>query len=209
MFFLAFSAVSVGLIHSLAPGHWLPVVLMTQAKRWDKRMAVLGALVAASGHIVLSILIAVVGIGIGAKFLEQYEAQFEKYSGLALAVFGFGFALYSFFRHSRCVGHTHHGPEEGQYSKNRKAPFLFLLSLGFSPCLAALPVFAAAAPYGTFTVGVTLAFFALGVVLALVGATLSVCFGVMKLDHPLLEHYGDVLTGGVVCLMGLGLFIFG
>jgi hypothetical protein len=49
--------------------------------------------------------------------------------------------------------------------------------------------------------------FALGVILALVGATLVVTLGIMKVDHPLLEHYGDVMTGVAVFLMGIFLFL--
>jgi hypothetical protein len=49
--------------------------------------------------------------------------------------------------------------------------------------------------------------FAIGVMVALGGATLVVSRGLMKLDHPLLEHYGDVITGLAVALMGIVLYL--
>jgi cytochrome c biogenesis protein CcdA len=200
---LALSAAFVGLVHSLAPGHWLPVVLMAKARRWPLKTALLGALIAASGHIFLSIILGVVSIWIGAHFFSQYESEIERYAGLALAVFGLAYAAFAFFRHSSCHGHTHHGPDP----KGKKAPFLFLFSLGFSPCVAVLPVFAAAASEGSLVTVITLIAFAIGVLISLLGATLVVSLGLIKLDHPLLEHYGDVITGMGVAILGVVLFL--
>src|SRR3989338_4452403 len=129
MFLVAISAAMVGLVHSLAPGHWLPVIMMSKAKRWGIGAASLGALVAASGHIALSVFVGTIGIEVGAHFLHDYELQVEKYAALAAAIFGLIYAGFAYFRHSACHGHTHHGPEP----EKRNAPLLFLFSLGFSP----------------------------------------------------------------------------
>jgi len=51
---LIFSAASVGILHSLAPGHWLPVVLIAKSRKWPLKKALLAACVTALGHIVLS-----------------------------------------------------------------------------------------------------------------------------------------------------------
>ncbi len=203
MIWVALSAGFVGLVHSLAPGHWLPVVLMAKARRWDLRQAVSGALVAAAGHIAISVVLAVGGIEIAAHLVESVEARVERYSGAALLVFGLAYSLWAFFRHSGCHGHTHHGPDP----RRSRSPYLFLLSLGFSPCIAALPLFAAAAPGGAWAVAATMAAFAGGVLLALVGSTVLVSLGFMRLDHPVFEHYGDVITGLGVAAIGAFLFL--
>jgi nickel/cobalt transporter (NicO) family protein len=204
MILLAASSAFVGLIHSLAPGHWLPVVLMARTRRWPIGTAILGALVAASGHVFLSIVLGVVGITAGANLLMAHEETIERYSGLLLILFGLIYAALAYFRHKRCHGHEHHGPPVDE----RKGPFLFLFSLGLSPCIAVLPVFGAAASMGTLAVGLSMAGFAVGVIAALAGATVLVTLGVMKLDHPIFEHYGDVITGVAVALMG-GLLVAG
>lgn len=204
MLILALSAGFVGLVHSLAPGHWLPVVLLSKGRKWPLKTALVGAVVAASGHILLSILLGAISIFAELQFLADYEEQIERYAGLGLAVFGLAFAAQAFFRHSSCHGHTHHGPP---YPKKGR-PFLFLFTLGLSPCVAAIPVFIAAAAKGPLATLLAFSCFALGVLLALIGATLLVSLGLLKLDHPLFEHYGDVITGGGVALMGVLLFLF-
>ena len=207
MLLFALSAAFVGLVHSMAPGHWLPVVVMAKTRRWPIKTAILGAMVTASGHIFLSLILAVGAIEVGARLLTQYEGQIESYAGLGLVLFGLSYATYSFFHHSKCHGHEHHGPKPDTESKGLKGAFLFLFSVGLSPCVAVLPVFAAAAPLGISAVAVAMLFFGIGVIVALVGSTTLVTLGILKLDHPLFEHYGDVVTGVAVALMGVVLFI--
>jgi nickel/cobalt exporter len=208
----ASAAFGVGFLHSiLSPAHWLPVVLMTKSKRWGPARAAVGALIAASGHILLSVILAAVGIRIGHEILSSYEEQIEHYAGLGLVVFGVVYAGLAYFKHIGCHGHSHHahhGPGGAQVKK-APAPYLFLFSLGFSPCIAALPVFVAASGQGRLSIVLAMAGFALGVISALVGATLLATLGLAKLDHPVLDHHGDTLTGVAVALLGLFFFFFG
>ena len=205
MILLASSAAFVGLIHSLAPGHWLPVVLMGKSKKWSLSHAILGALVTASGHVFISILLGAIALLLGAEVFVSQSEELERYAGLGVAAFGVLYAIYSYRTHSHCHGHTHHGPEVG--AREKKGPYAFLFLIGFSPCVAVLPIFIAAAPQGTVAILVTMIAFAIGVIAALVSATLSVHFGFMKFDHPVFEHYGDVITGAGVFLMGALLFL--
>jgi len=200
---LALSAGFVGLVHSLAPGHWLPVVLMAKARRWHIRTAVLGALAAATGHIVISNGLGLVSIFIGFQFLPELEHDVERYASLILVVFGLGYAAFAYFRHWQCHGHTHHGPKPAKTAQ----AFLFLFSLGFSPCLAVVPIIATAATKGSFATILTMFLFSVGVVITLITATVLTALGIMKLDHPVLEHYGDVLAGIGIAVMGIVLFI--
>jgi len=205
MMLLALSAAFVGLVHSLAPGHWLPVVLMTKAKRWPTRTAIMGAIMAASGHVLVSVTLGILGVTLGAQLLMAHEENIEHYGGLGLVVFGLAYAVWSLLRHKSCHGHEHHGPVPT--GKEKRGPFAFLFMLGFSPCVAVLPVFVAAAPLGIHVLISTMVAFAVGVIGALVGATLLVSYGVMRLDHPIFEHYGDVITGVGVAALGLALFL--
>jgi hypothetical protein len=172
---------------------------VARSRKWSKRKALLGALTTASGHIALSLILAVIGIQIGSHIFKENEATIEHYAGLLVALFGLIYAGWAYFRHSGCHGHTHHGPK----IEREAAPFLLLLFSAFSPCVAALPIFAADATISSWSLALSLGAFAIGVISALVTATLLVFHGVMKLDHPVFEHYGDVITGLSVALVGI------
>jgi len=209
MIWIMASAMTVGFVHSLAPGHWLPVVLMAKSRGWKPKTATLAALVTASGHVVLSLVISLVALALGAQMLESHEHVIEAYAGLGLALFGGAFAIYSYRRHSKCVGHTHHGPEpEESTRKSLRSSLGFLFGVGFSPCVAVFPVFVASLPWGVSGWVLTGVAFAAGVMLSLASSVLVVSVGLLKLDHPVFEHFGDVLTGLAMVLLGLGFFIF-
>ena len=202
MLLLTFSAALVGFVHSLSPGHWIPVVLMAKARKWNIQTVLLGALTAASGHIFISVVVGGTAAVMGAHYLVAMEEDIEKYTAVGVSAFGFLYAAFAYWRHHQCRGHSHHGPV---FTKNQ-TPFLFLFSLGFSPCVAVLPVFLAAVPQGMLAVGSAMVAFSFGVVASLCGAAVLVMSGLSRaipLDHPFLEHYGDVLTGLMVALMGI------
>ena len=202
---LALSAAFVGFIHSLSPGHWLPVVLMVKARKWNHAQAALGAFVASAGHIFVSVGLGFAGLVIGKSFFGSHLHELEEHAGLILIFFGLVYAVYSRFYHRHCHGHEHHGPDP---RRSQKAPYVFLFSLGFSPCFAVLPVFATAIGAGSLVLLGTMAAFAVGVATALMGGSLLVSRGLVKLDHPVFEHYGDVITGLGVAAMGFILFFF-
>ncbi len=202
---LALSAAFVGFVHSLSPGHWLPVVLMVKARKWDLPQATVAALVAASGHVVVSLGLGILAAFIGQSLFAPYLHELEEHAGVILIVSGLLYAIYSRFRHRHCHGHEHHGPDPRKASK---APYVFLFSLGFSPCFAVLPVFATAIGMGNGVLALTMLFFSVGVIAALVGGSLLVSRGLVKLDHPIFEHHGDLITGLGVAAMGLLLVLF-
>lgn len=204
MLILSFSAAFVGLVHSLAPNHWLPVVLMAKSRKWKLQTALVGALATALGHILLSCAVGLVLVWIELKVTPELEELIERHAGLFLGFFGLVYAAFAYFRHSGCHGHTHHGPDP----KDSKAPFFFLFSLGLSPCVAVIPVLAAAATQGTASIVLSLFTFTLGVLTALLGSTVVVTLGLVKLDHPIFEHYGDVITGLGVFIMGVILYFY-
>ncbi|MEN9724469.1 MAG: hypothetical protein RJB38_2455 [Pseudomonadota bacterium] len=209
MLILMSSAAFVGFMHSLAPGHWLPVVLLAKGRRWSPGTAAAASLVTASGHIFLSLLLISAALALGLTFLHQYEHVIEAYAGLGLGLFGVGYAFWSYRRHSRCHGHTHHGPQPPEKDRTFKRTLVFLFSVGLSPCVAVFPIFVASMPYGWTGWLLTSLAFSAGVSAALVGSSLVVSAGAIKLDHPIFEHFGDVLTGIGVAILGVVLFLRG
>lgn len=206
------SAFLVGFFHSLAPGHWLPVVLTARSRKWKQGQIALGALVAAAGHIGISLLVALTAVGLGATVLASYEEQIEHYAGWGLVVFGILFAAVSWRKHSSCNDHDHghHGPElTPAVARRKREPYWFLLSVGLAPCVAVIPVIVAASGHGPVLVLGAVVGFIVGVLAAFLGASLLVARGLVELDHPWLEHHDDFVTGIAVAILGVILLFIG
>ncbi|MDP2728180.1 MAG: hypothetical protein Q8P59_11640, partial [Dehalococcoidia bacterium] len=98
-------AFTVAVVHSLSPDHWLPFVLLGRAKNW-KIMHTLGiAGAAGTAHVGSSIIIGLIGVGLGEVLIEEFASTIDIVSGSALILFGVGFAYLSW----RAKGHHRHG----------------------------------------------------------------------------------------------------
>ena len=202
---LALSAAGVGFIQSLAPAHWFPVVLVGESRKWQLHERLKGALVASLGHVIISLIVASALVGLGGAVFERSQTSIKVYSGIFLVIIGGIYAAVSYRRHSQCGLHPHHGPKDHE----GRNPYFFLFLVGFSPCLAALPVFMAVAVLGLGPLVLSYACFCLGVVSALLLATWLASKGIKKLHHPLIEHYGDVLAGLWIVATGVLIAVFG
>lgn len=210
MFFLmCVSALSVGFLHSLIPNHWLPVALLVRAKKWSWGKGLLAASGSALGHIFFSAGLAGICGLLEIPFLGDYEEEIEKFQGLLLLCFGVLYGILGYTRHVGCQGdHSHHGLDPQRQSGWLRGTWVFLFSVGLFPCFAALPLFMTAAAHGRQALEGTVIGFSLGVWLSFLISSLIARKGLKILDRPLLEHYGEVLTGVLIALTGLWLMVF-
>ncbi len=201
VFSLVAASFLVGLIHSLTPAHWAPVAMLAKTRKWSLAKTWLGATVVGTSHTIVTLALCAVVVSLKLHERLGFEEDFERYGGLVLVIGGAAFAIHAAWRHSRCHGHEHHGPGVG-----KRNPWIFLALIGTNPCLGVLPPILAAAPHGWWGLLMTAAGFGVGVFLALLSTSAAARWGTKAFDHPLLEHYGDVVTGSVVAGVGLGLF---
>jgi ABC-type nickel/cobalt efflux system permease component RcnA len=94
---------SVAFFHTMSPDHWMPFVMFGRAKKWPIIKTELVALLAGIGHIGTSVIIAVIGIVIGAEISKNFASIAEVVTGAALIIFGFGYAFYMWSK----GGHVH------------------------------------------------------------------------------------------------------
>ena len=204
MWILGLTAAFVGFFHSLVPGHWIPIVLTVRSRQWSLRKTAGAALVTSIGHVLTSFGIGLATLLIGATFLHENAHEIEQKAGWIMVGFGLIYCVYSLFQHQHCHGHEHHGPEP----KEKTNPYLFLFTIGLSPCFAILPVYATAMTHSQWFLLFTMAMYSLGVITSLLISTIFVSRGMLKLDIPLLEHHGDLITGLAVAIMGAVLVFY-
>lgn len=107
---LVTTAATLGLVHTaVGVDHTLPFVVLGRAKSWS--LAKTLGITAACGlvHVLSSVLVGAVGwlLGVGLLRLEAFEAGRGSWAAWALIVFGFSYALVSFYRMRRGQAHRH------------------------------------------------------------------------------------------------------
>ena len=113
---------TVGVLHTMVPDHWVPITLMARQRGWSKSETARAALQAGIGHVLSTLLIALVVWLTGAAFAQRFGHIVDTVSSLALIVFGSWFAISAWrdLRKHGGHGHSHshdfphlHGSEEG------------------------------------------------------------------------------------------------
>ena len=106
LFLLVLGAASVGVVHSVLPDHWVPLAVVARTQKWSILRLARTSFLAATGHVLTSLVLgAVVGL-VGLQFQKQIETQQGHIVGGVLVLTGVGFLVWGLTGH----GHPHeHG----------------------------------------------------------------------------------------------------
>lgn len=101
---------AVGVLHTVVPDHWVPITLIARQRGWSKGETARAALQAGTGHVLSTLLIAVVvwlaGVAVAARFGQALDTA----ASIALIAFG-GWIAFAAWRALRWQDgrHHHHG----------------------------------------------------------------------------------------------------
>jgi len=107
---LILTAVSIGCIHTLlGPDHYVPFVAMGAARRWTTRKTLWITSLCGLGHVLGSVAIGLVGIGVGVSLhkLEWFEGLRGDAAAWLLTGFGLAYLAWGVKKAWRARPHTH------------------------------------------------------------------------------------------------------
>jgi sulfite exporter TauE/SafE len=107
---LILTAVSIGCIHTLlGPDHYVPFVAMGAARRWSTRKTLCVTSLCGIGHVMGSVAIGLVGVGIGVSLhqLEWLEGLRGDAAAWLLTGFGLAYLAWGIKKAWRARPHTH------------------------------------------------------------------------------------------------------
>ena len=71
---LLLGALLVGALHMSAPDHWVTLCLLGKVAKWSRGRLLLMSLVTGLGHVLLSVALGFVIVGVGVLFAESLSA---------------------------------------------------------------------------------------------------------------------------------------
>jgi len=204
------SVVVVGILHTIVPDHWAPIMLIARQKKWSKGQTVRAALQAGTGHVVTTLLIAVVVWIAGIAVATRFGNLVDTLSSIALIGFGLWIAIGSWREMHHEQGHYHgdiyhpheHREDDDSHSHESKRTALLLI-LGSSPMIEGIPAFFAAAKYGIGLIIPMAILFAISTIATYVILCVYSTAGLQYLKLSTFERYGEVLSGSFIALIGL------
>ncbi len=214
-FLLLGSVIVVGVLHTMVPDHWAPIMLIARQKKWSKAQTALAALQAGTGHVVTTLLIAVVVWIAGVAVATRFGTLVDTLSSFALIGFGLWIAIGSWREMHHEHGHYHgdvyhpheHRDDDDSHSHESKRTALLLI-LGSSPMIEGIPAFFAAAKYGIGLIIPMAVLFAISTIATYVILCVYSTTGLQYLKLSAFEKYGEVLSGSFIALIGLVFLIW-
>jgi hypothetical protein len=218
---LVLAAASVAALHALAPDHWVPFAALARSERWPAARTALVTGVCGAGHVSVSVVIGLIGAWPGIGLFEAFGARLEGVAPMVLVGFGLAYAAWGLGRlvrerwHRRmhdavAAGrHPHHHRHHHLEHPPATARALFLLFCA-DPCVAVIPLMFAAAPSGWPAAFAVVATYETATIATMIALVLPARAVTHTMRGRWIEHYGDLLAGGVIAsvgvlVMGLGI----
>ena len=114
---LLFAAVAmVGVLHTLVPDHWAPIVAIARQRGWSASQTARAAIIAGMGHVSSTLAIAIAVWIAGVAAATRLGNLVDTVSSLALVGFGSWFALSAWYDMRRAARHVHHHDHSHSHS---------------------------------------------------------------------------------------------
>lgn len=199
-----FSAITIGVLHALAPDHWLPFVMLGRAQKWSHLRLTISTIIAGLGHVTSSLLIGGLGVllGMAAERVNLWESTRGNVASLLLIGFGLAYMVWGI----KNYGKKHsHGLERAQTVSYWT---LFALIV-FGPCEPLIPMLFVGYGYGWSVVFLVFLLFAMATIGMMLVQVHLAYYGVSLLRVHRLEHASEIIAGGVIAATGIAIRVLG
>ena len=228
---LVVSAATLGVIHTLlGPDHYLPFIVLSQARKWTRSRTLWITFISGVGHVTGSVILGLVGIAMGISLgrLEAIEASRGSVVGWMLIAFGILYTAYGVYKYYKRGAHVHlpaflrprsirhsdlhlsNGDLAKEEDAGRITPWILFLIFVFGPCEVLIPmlVYLAAeqSGFGIFLVALVFGIATVGTMLLVVMLGYQ-GFSMVRFKGK--EHQLHLFAGLVILAAGAGMQFLG
>jgi nickel/cobalt transporter (NicO) family protein len=228
---LSLTAISIGFFHTiLGPDHYLPFIVLSQAKKWSLRKTMLITFFCGLGHVLSSVVLGLLGIAVGISVtrITALESIRGNIAAWLFIAFGLVYMIISIRNLIKKRKHSHshfhidgekHSHEHNHQKEHthvheddivKTTPWVLFLIFFFGPCEPLIPLLMYPAAKnnisGAILVSVLFS-------LVTIGTMMSVVFafklGFNKINLKPIEKYSHVIAGAMILFSGLAIQFLG
>jgi sulfite exporter TauE/SafE len=228
---LSATAISIGFVHTvLGPDHYLPFIVLSEAKKWTLRKTMFITFLCGLGHVLSSVVVGLVGIGVGISVnkLVKVESFRGSIAAWLFIAFGLVYLVMSIRNLIRKKKHNHEhfhmGTEPHSHEHNhlqehthvhqtdvlKTTPWILFLIFIFGPCEPLIPILMYPAAQNNIPGAVVVSsLFSLVTIATMMGLVLVFKLGLSKINLKPVEKYSNVIAGAMILLSGLAIQFMG
>jgi nickel/cobalt transporter (NicO) family protein len=222
---LSVTAVSIGFIHTiLGPDHYLPFIVLSQARKWNLKKTLLITFFCGLGHVLSSVFLGLIGIAIGVSVtrLVAVESFRGNIAAWLFIAFGLVYMIISIRNLIKKRKHTHahfhiggdkHEHEHDHHKEHthihhkdmaNTTPWILFLIFVFGPCEPLIPIVMYPAAQhnipGAVLVSILFSAVTISTMMAIV---LAFNLGLNKINLKPVEKYSHLIAGAMIFFSGL------
>jgi nickel/cobalt transporter (NicO) family protein len=228
---LSLTAVSIGFVHTiLGPDHYLPFIVLSQAKKWSHRKTMIVTFFCGIGHVMSSVILGLVGIAVGISVtkLVSVESFRGNIAAWLFIAFGFVYMVISARNLMKKKRHTHqhfhfngekHVHEHNHHDEHthihqeepfKTTPWVLFLIFVFGPCEPLIPLVMYPASKSNFHGAVIVALlFSVTTIITMMAIVAAFNLGLNKLNLKPVEKYSHLIAGTMIFASGLAIVFLG
>jgi len=228
---LSVTAISIGFIHTiLGPDHYLPFIVLSQARKWTLKKTMLITFFCGLGHVLSSVVIGIVGIAVGLSVtrLVSVESFRGNIAAWLFIAFGLVYMIISIRNLIKKRKHSHshfhidgekHEHEHNHHKEHthvhyedmaKMTPWVLFLIFVFGPCEPLIPILMYPAAQsnisGSVLVSVLFSVVTIGTMMSIV---LAFKLGLNKINLKPIEKYSHLIAGAMIFFSGLAIQFLG
>lgn len=228
---LSITAISLGFFHTLlGPDHYLPFIVLSQAKKWTIRKTMVITFLCGLGHVLSSVALGMVGIfvGISVNRLVSVESFRGNIAGWLFIAFGLVYMIISIKNLYKKRKHTHphihlggsrHDHEHDHYKDHshihetnvvKTTPWILFLIFVFGPCEPLIPVLMYPAAENNISGAILVSvLFSVATIVTMMSIVLAFKLGLNRINLKPVEKYSNLIAGAMIFFSGVAIQFLG
>jgi sulfite exporter TauE/SafE len=228
---LSVTAISIGFVHTiLGPDHYLPFIVLSQAKKWSLRKTMIITFFCGIGHVLSSVILGLIGIAVGVSVskLVAVESFRGNVAAWLFIAFGLVYMIISIRNLIRKRKHSHphfhynkgeHLHEHDHHYEHthiheeevfKTTPWVLFLIFVFGPCEPLIPLVMYPAASHNFQGAVIVSIlFSIVTITTMMSIVLAFNLGLNKINLKPVEKYSHLIAGAMIFFSGLAIQFLG
>lgn len=231
MILLSVTAVSLGFLHTLlGPDHYLPFIVLSEARKWTVKKTMLITFFCGLGHVGSSVILGIAGIlvGVSVNKLVSVESFRGNIAGWLFIAFGLVYMIISLRNLYRKRPHSHphyhlggqkHVHEHTHFEEHthvhetdpvKTTPWILFLIFVFGPCEPLIPILMYPAAENNIAGSVVVSvLFSIVTIATMMGIVLAFKLGLSRINLKPVEKYSNLIAGSMILLSGIAIQFLG
>jgi sulfite exporter TauE/SafE len=228
---LSITAISIGFVHTiLGPDHYLPFIVLSQAKKWSHRKTMIITFFCGIGHVLSSVILGLIGIAVGVSVTKLVSVESFRGNVAAWLFIAFGLVYmiisirnlvknkkhshshFHFGGKKHIHEHDHHSEHSHVHQEEtfKTTPWVLFLIFVFGPCEPLIPLVMYPASKNNFHGAVIVAIlFSITTITTMMSIVLAFNLGLNKINLKPVERYSHLIAGALIFLSGLAIQFLG